>query len=87
MANTNKELNTRKIKRGVIVNLNSGIDTIKVELERKLAHSMYEKQVKFNKTYLVHLPESEKEKFQLGQEVKIAQTRPISKSKSWEVVK
>lgn len=86
MAKAKQEKKTR-IKQGVIVSLDSGKDTIKVKLERKFAHPRYTKQVKVDKNYLVHLPEAEKENYELGQEIKIQETSPISKSKNWKVAK
>jgi len=81
-----KKLPTNKIISGKIVNLASGKDTAKVEVERKLRHPKYEKLIKLHKTYLVHLPEDQKQKYELGVEVKILQTKPFSARKSWMVI-
>lgn len=57
--------------------------TISVLIERKLKHPIYGKFVKRSKKFLVH---DEKNECKVGDTVKITETRPLSKNKSWRVV-
>jgi len=57
--------------------------TITVLIERKLKHPIYGKFVKKSKNFFVH---DEKNECTEGDTVKITETRPISKKKSWRLV-
>ncbi len=57
--------------------------TIVVEVENRRAHPIYKKMLKTNKHYKAHF---EGEGLIIGQKVKIQETRPISKGKTWKVV-
>ena len=57
--------------------------TISVLIERKLKHPIYGKFVKRSKKFLVH---DENNECKVGDTVKITETRPLSKNKSWRVV-
>jgi small subunit ribosomal protein S17 len=57
--------------------------TISVLIERKLKHPIYGKFVKRSKKFLVH---DEKNECRVGDTVKITETRPLSKRKSWRLV-
>jgi small subunit ribosomal protein S17 len=59
----------------------SSNQTIKVRVETKRMHPKYGKVVKTHKSYLVHNPENTE--MVVGDMIKIAATRPISKQKSW----
>lgn len=59
----------------------SGSKTIRVQVETKFAHPIYERILKSHKTYIVHI-ENEKE-VQVGDTVLIQETKPISKKKSF----
>ena len=57
--------------------------TITVLIERKLKHPIYGKFVKKSKKFFVH---DEKKECTEGDTVKITETRPLSKMKSWRLV-
>jgi len=68
-------------KVGVVVG-NKMKKTVTVLVERQVRHSLYKKTVKRRKRFLVH---DEYEKCQIGDLVKIVETRPLSKRKRWRV--
>lgn len=76
----------KQLLTGKIVNLNSGKDTISVEVETLYRHSTYEKQMKQHKRFLAHLAEERKADYGMDQEVTIESTKPYSRRKSWRVV-
>jgi small subunit ribosomal protein S17 len=57
--------------------------SITVLIERKLKHPIYGKFVKRSKKFMVH---DENNECKVGDTVKITETRPLSKNKSWRVV-
>ena len=56
--------------------------TAVVVVERQFPHPLYGKRVKKSKRYYVHDPEN---KLQVGDVVKIRESRPISKLKRWVI--
>ena len=56
--------------------------TVKVETYRK--HPLYGKRVKYSKKYAAH---DEKNEAKVGDTVRISMTRPLSKTKRYELVK
>ena len=73
---------TKKILNGRVIN-NQSNKTIVVLVKRKYSHSFFGKVVTSSKKFHVH---DEKNKFKIGDTVKIIETRPISKRKRWEVL-
>jgi len=71
-----------KVRVGV-VSSNKMEKTITVLIERKLRHPMYGKFVKKSKKFFAH---DEKNECSIGDTVKITETRPLSKNKSWRLV-
>lgn len=71
-----------KIRIGVVAS-NKMEKTITVLIERKLKHPIYGKFVKKSKKFFAH---DEKNECQIGDTVKITETRPLSKNKSWRLV-
>ncbi len=57
--------------------------TIVVAINNKVTHKKYKKTLPKTKKYFVHDADN---KYQVGQTVKIKQTRPISKNKCWTVI-
>jgi small subunit ribosomal protein S17 len=57
--------------------------TITVSTERKLRHPIYGKFVKKTKTFMAH---DEKNECNVGDTVRIMETRPLSKLKRWRLV-
>ncbi len=78
----NKVRNLRKERIGVVVS-NKMNKTIVVAEKRKVKHPMYGKFV--NKTTKFHVHD-EKNDCNIGDLVKISETRPLSKSKCWRLV-
>ena len=78
----NKVRNLRKEKIGVVVS-NKMDKTIVVAEKRKMKHPMYGKFV--NKTTKFHAHD-DKNDCNIGDLVKIMETRPLSKSKCWRLV-
>ena len=62
----------------------SGDKTISVLVTRQTTHPVYKKIIRVSKEYLAHDSEN---KIIVGDSVRIQETRPISKNKSWEVIK
>ena len=73
----------RKVRTGVVIS-DQNDKTVTVLVERQFAHPLYTKQVKKTKKYRVH---DENNEYQRGDVVRIAETRPLSKTKRWRVVK
>lgn len=57
--------------------------TITVAVSSKISHKKYKKTVSRTKKYYVHDTNNQ---YQIGDLVKIKQTRPISKNKCWTVI-
>ncbi|HNX06726.1 MAG TPA: 30S ribosomal protein S17 [Bacteroidales bacterium] len=76
------ERNLRKEKVGVVVS-NKMQNTIVVNVERKVMHPKYGKFVKKNTKFMA---EDAKNECSIGDTVKIAETRPLSKNKCWRLV-
>ena len=72
----------RKQKIG-IVSSTSMDKSITVLVERKLRHPIYGKFVKMNKKFMAH---DEKNECNVGDSVRIMETRPLSKRKRWRLV-
>ena len=58
--------------------------TVTVEVERRTKHELYGKIVARSRKYHAH---DEKGEYHLGDVVEIAESRPISKTKSWVVTR
>ncbi len=76
------ERNLRKIRIGV-VSSNKMDKTITVAVERKVKHPIYGKFVKKTTKFHAH---DEKNECSIGDQVKIMETRPLSKTKRWRLV-
>ena len=73
----------RRILNGKVVK-KSGDKTVSVLVTRQTTHPIYKKIIRLSKKYLAHDKDNS---ISVGDSVKIQETRPLSKSKSWEVVK
>jgi len=77
-----QELNkTRKMREGTVVS-NKMQKTVTVFVERSIRHPDFEKVVTRGKKYYAH---TERTDIQIGQKVRIVETRPLSKLKRWRV--
>ena len=61
----------------------AGNKTIIVNVETSKRHPLYNKRVKYSKRYAAH---DEENKAKVGDTVKIRMTRPLSKTKRYELV-
>ena len=73
---------TKKILKGKVTSAKNN-KTIVVEVTRKFKHPFYAKVISRAKKYHAH---DEKNTFKEGDEVKIAECKPFSKKKTWEVI-
>ena len=78
----NMERNLRKERIGLVAS-NKMDKSITVVVERKVKHPMYGKFVKKSTKFMAH---DEKNECNIGDTVKIMETRPLSKSKCWRLV-
>lgn len=77
-----EERNLRKVMTGTVVS-NKMDKTIVVAVETSVKHPIYGKIVK--KTYKLKAHDEENQ-CQIGDRVKVMETRPLSKDKRWRVV-
>ena len=73
----------RRILSGKVVK-KSGDKTVSVLVSRQTTHPIYKKIMRLSKKYLAHDSDNS---VSVGDSVKIQETRPLSKSKSWEIIK
>jgi len=76
------ERNLRKTRTGVVTS-NKMDKTIAVSVERRLQHPIYGKFVKKSKKFIAH---DDKNECNIGDRVRIMETRPLSKRKRWRLV-
>ena len=76
------ERNLRKERIGVVVS-NKMDKSIVVMVERKVKHPKYGKFVKKSTKFMAH---DEKNDCNIGDTVRIMETRPLSKNKCWRLV-
>ena len=57
--------------------------TVTVKVERKVKHPLYGKIIRRSKNYHAH---DENNEYRPGDEVRIEETKPISKTKTWRVL-
>ena len=73
---------TKKILKGKVIR-DTNDKTIVVLVKRRYSHPFFEKVMTSSKKYHAH---DEKNKFKIGDIVKIIESRPFSKKKRWEVI-
>ena len=76
------ERNLRKERIGVVVS-NKMDKSIVILVERKVKHPKYGKSVKKSTKFMAH---DEKNEANIGDTVRIMETRPLSKNKCWRLV-
>ena len=76
------ERNLRKVMIGTVKS-NKMDKTVVVTVERNVRHKVYGKTVKKTYTLKAH---DENNSCQIGDKVKVMETRPLSKDKRWRVV-
>ena len=72
----------KRILTGTVVSSNTN-KTVVVKVTRRVQHKLYKKIISQSKKYHAH---DENNSFQVGDIVKIIESKPISKLKSWTVV-
>ena len=72
----------KRILQGVVVS-NKGDKTVTVKVERRFMHPLYKKTIRRSKKYAAH---DENNRFNVGDVVRIIESRPISKRKHWMVI-
>ncbi len=78
-----KKIRRRKTVNGVVTS-NKMVKTITVKSEKLVKHPKYGKFVKRVTTYKAH---DEENKASIGNKVEITETRPLSKTKRWRLVR
>ena len=77
-----KERGNRKERTGVVVS-DVQNKTIVIEVTRRTPHPRYKKVIKVKKKYTAH---DEQNEAKIGDTVRVAETRPISKAKRWRLL-
>ncbi len=82
MALEQNERGTRKTLKGIVVS-NKMEKTVVVKVEKRFPHPRYGKVITRAKKFYAH---NDLKPLEIGEEVKIIETRPLSKLKRWRVV-
>ncbi len=72
----------RKIRTGKVVS-NNMQKSILVSIERKVAHPIYKKYFRRTSKLMAH---DEKQEANIGDVVRVMETRPVSKQKRWRLI-
>ena len=73
---------TKKVLKGKVIK-DKNDKTVVVLVKRRFPHSFFEKVITSSKKYHAH---DVNNKFKIGDNVKIIESRPFSKKKRWEVI-
>ena len=73
---------TKKVLKGKVIK-DKNDKTVVVLVKRRFSHSFFKKVITSSKKYHAH---DENNKFKIGDNVKIIESRPFSKKKRWEVI-
>ena len=73
---------SKRILSGIVISSNAN-KTIVVKVTRRVKHKLYKKIISRSKNYHAH---DEDNNFKVGDSVKIIESKPISKLKTWEVL-
>ena len=73
----------KRVLQGVVVS-DKNDKTVVVEVERRFTHPLFKKTVRRSKKYHAH---DEDNAFKIGDKVRIEESKPISRSKHWIVLK
>jgi small subunit ribosomal protein S17 len=77
-----KDRGSRKKLVGVVIGRRMDKTTV-ISVSRLKRHGTYQKYLTVRKTYMAHDP---KNRCQIGDKVRIIESRPISKTKRWQVL-
>ena len=73
---------SRRVMQGVVAK-RSGDKTVVVKVDRLMKHPLYKKTIRRSKRYHAH---DETNSVNLGEKVRIAECRPLSRLKRWTVL-
>ena len=73
----------KRVLQGVVVS-DKNTKTVVVQVERRYTHPLFKKTVRRSKKYHAH---DEENSFKVGDKVRIEESKPISRSKHWVVLK
>ncbi len=73
----------KRILSGKVVKKSSD-KTVSVLVTRQTTHPLYKKIIRVSKKYLAHDADNT---IAVGENVKIQEAKPLSKNKSWEIIK
>ena len=79
---TETNLSHRKVRVGVVVS-NKMDKTVVVKVSRFAEHPLYGKRIVKTKKYVAH---DEENVCRIGDQIRIRETRPLSKTKRWELL-
>jgi len=74
---------SKRILSGTVISSNAN-KTVVVKVTRRVQHKLYKKIISRTKKYHAH---DDDNTFKIGDNVNIKESRPISKTKSWVVIK
>lgn len=72
----------RQIKTGIVIS-KAGTKTVIVKVDTMVAHPLYRKKIRTTKRFAAH---DQNDSVKVGDTVLIGETRPLSKTKHWEVI-
>ena len=81
-ASQRPERSSRKVRQGYVVS-DSMDKTVVVRVDRRTTHPLYRKTITQSKRYHAH---DETNDVKVGDLVRIAETRPLSRTKRWRVM-
>ncbi len=73
---------SKKVLNGKVIK-DKNNKTVVVMVKRKYTHPFFDKVITSSKKYHAH---DEKNKFKIGDDVRIIESKPLSKKKKWEVI-
>jgi small subunit ribosomal protein S17 len=76
-------METRRQQKVGIVTSSKMQKTVVVTVERQVKHPFYKRVIRRSKNFLAH---DEKKQCQVGDTVRIEETRPLSRRKRWRVI-
>tara|TARA_X000000950_G_scaffold283832_1_gene385570 strand:+ start:81 stop:311 length:231 start_codon:yes stop_codon:yes gene_type:complete len=74
---------TKRILTGKIVS-SKNKNTVVIQVERKFRHPIFKKVLKRSKKYHAHYEDGN---YKIGDQIRIIESKPISKLKKWKVLK
>ena len=72
----------RRVLNGTVIS-NKSDKTVVVLVTRRITHPLYRKAMTRSKKFMAH---DENNSCQIGEEVSLIETRPLSKRKCWQVI-